>query len=185
MLQMIKQEGSRVLHASKVTVEWLKEQRYRIFPAGHQPTIDGVRFRSLKVILDGRGDLTELWSEPWEGFTVPAHVYQSATDMGVVKCLHLHEEHTDQFSVTRGKIQVSLVDLREESVSFGDVNVFIMGSLSPGLLRIPPGLLHGWKSLSYPEVIVTNLQSHTYDPQDEYKFPWNCVLEEVWQPKNG
>jgi dTDP-4-dehydrorhamnose 3,5-epimerase len=173
------------MHASKVTVEWLQEQEYNIYPAGHVPTIGGVNFRPLKVILDGRGDVTELWSEPWDGFIPPVHVYQSATDFGVVKCWHLHEEHTDQFAVTRGKIQVTLVDIREESPSFKDVNVFIMGSLAPGLLRIPPGLLHGWKCLSDPEVIVTNLQSHVYSPADEYKFPWNCVLEDVWQPKNG
>jgi dTDP-4-dehydrorhamnose 3,5-epimerase len=173
------------VHASKVTVEWLREQDYHIFPAGHAPTIKGVNFRPLKVHLDGRGDVTELWSSPWDGFIPPEHVYQSATDLGVVKCWHLHEIHTDQFSVTRGKIQVTLVDIREDSESFGDVNVVIMGALSPGLLRIPPGLLHGWKCLSDPEVIVTNLQSHVYDPQDEYKFPWNCVLEDVWQPKNG
>ena len=36
-----------------------------------------------------------------------------------------------------------------------------------------------------PEVIVVNLQSHVYDADDEFKFPWNCVLEEVWEPKNG
>ncbi|MHA3019621.1 dTDP-4-dehydrorhamnose 3,5-epimerase family protein [Mycobacterium sp. BMJ-28] len=167
-----------------VTVEWLSKQNYEVQPL-NSPTIEGVAFRPLKTILDGRGDVIELWSEPWEGFTSPTHVYQSATDYGVVKCWHLHEVHTDQFTVTRGKIQVTLVDVRKSSGSFGQVNLFIMGEAYPGLLRIPPGLLHGWKCLSIPEVIVTNLQSHIYDPSDEYKFPWDCVLKDVWQPKNG
>ena len=39
--------------------------------------------------------------------------------------------------------------------------------------------------LTQPEVIVVNLQSHVYDAADEFKFPWNCVLEEVWEPRNG
>jgi dTDP-4-dehydrorhamnose 3,5-epimerase len=173
------------MKAVDVTVEWLKSIDYTIAPAGREPTIEGVLTRDLVVNLDGRGELTELWSTPWDGFLKPAHVYQSATDYGVVKCWHLHEEHTDQFVITRGKVQVTLVDLREGSRSFGHVNALFWGSFRPGLTKIPPGIMHGWKALSAPEIIVTNLQSHVYSPDDEYKFPWDCVLEEVWQPRNG
>ena len=172
------------MRASDVTVEWLQRVDFQVAPVG-KATIDGVVTRSLDTHLDGRGAVTELWSEPWEGFTTPTHVYQSATDFGVVKCWHLHDVHTDQFVVTRGKVQVSLADLREDGPSFGQVNVFVLGSLSPGLIRIPPGIMHGWKALSSPEIIVLNLQSHTYDPADEFKFPWDCVLEEIWEPRNG
>jgi len=120
-----------------------------------------------------------------EGFEMPKHIYQSATDFGVVKCWHLHAVHTDQFAVTRGKIQVTLVDIRENSPTFGHVNVFFMGTERPRLLKIPAGIMHGWKCLSQPEVIVNNFQTETYDAGDEFKFPWNCVLENVWEPKNG
>jgi dTDP-4-dehydrorhamnose 3,5-epimerase len=65
------------------------------------------------------------------------------------------------------------------------VNVFIAGTLNPLLVRIPPGIMHGWKALSSPEVLVVNFQSHVYDPADELKFPWDCVLESVWEPRNG
>ncbi len=120
-----------------------------------------------------------------DGFIRADHVYQSATDYSVTKCWHLHNIHTDQFVVTRGKLQVSVVDIRPESPTFGHADVFIVGSLNPMLIKIPPGLLHGWKALSRPEVIVFNLQSHLFDPGDEYKFPWDCVLREIWEPKNG
>jgi len=46
-------------------------------------------------------------------------------------------------------------------------------------------VMHGWKALTQPEVIVVNLQSHVYDSADEFKFAWDCVLEQVWEPKNG
>jgi dTDP-4-dehydrorhamnose 3,5-epimerase len=113
------------------------------------------------------------------------HVYQSATDYGVVKCWHLHEIHTDQFTVTRGKLQVTLVDIRPDSPTFGHVNPIFLGVQRPRLIKIPPMIMHGWKALTPPEVIVVNLQSHVYDAADEFKFPWNCVLEEVWEPRNG
>jgi len=172
------------MKASQIKVDWLKSIDYQIFSVG-KATIDGVVHRSLTPIVDGRGEVTELWSEPWQGFGPPVHIYQSGTDYGVIKCWHLHEIHTDQFAISRGKVQVTLVDVREDSTSFGYVNIFVLGTLSPGLVRIPPGLLHGWKALSGPETLVLNFQSHVYDPADEYKFPWDCVLKDVWQPING
>ena len=175
------------MRASDITVDWLQGVDYKIQSVWKVSTIEGVIVKDLKVLLDGRGEVTELWSKPWmeEGFVVGEHVYQSATDYGVVKCWHMHEVHTDQFVVTRGKLQVTLVDVREESPTFGHVNAIFLGSLKPRLIKIPPMIMHGWKALSQPEVIVMNLQSHVYTPEDEYKFPWNCVLEDVWEPNNG
>lgn len=178
----------RPQHAQDVTVEWLQTIDYQIKSTYNGPTIEGVIVKDLKVNLDGRGDVIELWSKPWvenEGLLFPEHVYQSATDYGVVKCWHLHDKHTDQFTVTRGKLQVTLVDIRPDSPTFGHVNAIFLGGQRPRLIKIPPMLMHGWKALSEPEVIVVNLQSHVYDAADEFKFPWNCVLEEVWEPRNG
>ena len=176
------------MHAHDVSVEWLRDIPYRIQSPYQAPTIKGVILKELKALVDGRGDVIELWSKPWieaEGFVYPEHVYQSATDYGVVKCWHLHDRHTDQFTVTRGKLQVTLVDIRPDSPTFGHVNPIFLGSQRPRLIKIPPMVMHGWKALSPPEVIVVNLQSHIYDAADEFKFPWNCVLEDVWEPKNG
>lgn len=175
------------MKASEVTVEWLKTLPYKVQSA-NKATIQGVVVKDLTVHLDGRGEVTELYSKPWiekDGLADIQHIYQSATDYGVVKCWHLHEIHTDHFTVTRGKLQVSIVDLREDSPTFAHVNCFFLGSLRPRLIKIPPRLMHGWKALSEPEVLVVNCQSHVYDAADEFKFPWDCVLAEVWEPKNG
>lgn len=172
----------------KITEEWLKKQGYKMQSIYAPPTIEGVILKELNPLVDGRGDVIELWSKPWvrnKGFVIPTHCYQSATDFGVTKCWHLHNNHTDQFTVTRGKLQVVMVDLRKRSKTFGHVNSVFMGTQKPRLLKIPPGIMHGWKALSRPEVIVVNFQSHVFDPKDEFKFTWNCVLEEVWEPKNG
>lgn len=173
---------------AEITVEDLKKIDFEQHSTFNGPTIEGVRRKNLEAIIDGRGDVIELWSRPWveaEGFIIPNHVYQSATDAGVTKCWHLHAIHTDQFTVTRGKLQVVCVDLREDSPTFGHVNSLIMGMGAPTLLLIPPGVMHGWKALTPPETIVVNLQSHVYDPDDEFKFPWDCVLENIWEPRNG
>lgn len=170
-----------------VTEDWLKQQKFTIEKG---VTIDGVYLKELKAHVDDRGDVIELWSTAWddykEGKVIDTlHSYQSATDPGVVKCWHLHAIHTDQFTVTRGKLQVSLVDLRKDSPTFGIANYVVMGEGIPRYLKIPPGIMHGWKALGDKESIVVNYQSHPYDAEDEYKYTWNCVLEEIWGPHNG
>ena len=171
-----------------VTEDWLKKQKFELQNIYKPPTIEGVYLKELNPIPDGRGDIIELWSLPWvekEGLEVPTHCYQSATDYGVVKCWHLHAVHTDQMTVTRGKIQFCLVDVRTDSPTFGHVNSVFVNFEKPRLLKIPPGVMHGWKCLSIPEVLVVNFQSHVYDSQDEAKIPWDCVLKDIWEPKNG
>ena len=172
---------------SKVTEAWLKKQKFT-FEKGI--TIDGVFVKDLTAHIDDRGDVIELWSTAWPEFKAgdiinTAHAYQSATEPGIVKGWHLHEVHTDQFTVTRGRLQVSMVDIREDSPTFGQANKIIMGFGVPRFMKIPPGIMHGWKTLGNTESIVVNFQSHPFDPEDEFKFTWDCVLEEIWGPKNG
>jgi len=172
---------------SKISEEWLKKQKFEI---KNGVTIEGVFLKELVTHLDDRGDVIELWSEGWAEYKkgdvgATTHVYQSATDPGVVKCWHLHDIHTDQFTVTRGKLQVSMIDVRVDSPTFGHVNKVILGIQKPRFLRIPPGIMHGWKALGDTESIVVNFQSHLFDATDEYKFTWDCVMEEIWGPKNG
>jgi dTDP-4-dehydrorhamnose 3,5-epimerase len=170
--------------AKDVTTEYLRGVTFEIRRGA---TIQGLMVRDLTAHVDGRGDVIELWSEGWDDPRIlrPRHVYQSATDAGVIKAWHLHQEHTDQFTCTRGKLQVSVADVREGSPTFGHVNTFILGVQRPLMIQIPPGTIHGWKALVPPEAIVVNFQTHVYDPADEFKFPWDCVLTEVWEPRNG
>ena len=172
------------MDANKVTAGWLKEQKFELL----KDLIDGVVVKELKEIIDGRGSVIEMWSLPWvdkENFEIPKHSYASSTDFGVIKGWHLHQEHIDQFTVIRGKLQVCLIDIREDSPTFGKANSIIVGKGQPRLIKIPQGILHGWKALTQPEVIVVNYQTEIYDPSDEFKFPWDTIMSDIWEPKNG
>jgi dTDP-4-dehydrorhamnose 3,5-epimerase len=169
---------------SQATPEWLAEQDFQIV----KELIDGVYVKELKFIVDGRGSVIEQWSLPWverEGLVNTTHSYASLTDYHVVKGWHLHSVHTEEFVFISGKVQVCLVDIRPGSPTFGKVNSIIAGTNQPRLIKIPPGIMHGWKSLTMPEVIVINYQSDVYDPADEFKFDWDIALSEIWEPKNG
>jgi dTDP-4-dehydrorhamnose 3,5-epimerase len=175
------------MEIKKITEGWLKKQKFEIKSG---VTIAGVFLKELTAHVDDRGDVIELWSKGWDEYKDgkvidTVHTYQSATDPGVVKGWHLHAVHTDQFTVTRGKLQVPMIDVRKNSPTFGQANFVILGVQKPRYLKIPPGILHGWKALGNVESIVVNFQSHVFDPKDEYKFKWNCVLPEIWGPHNG
>lgn len=176
------------MNIKDISSTWLSTLKLTVTSPYKAPSIGGVILHELNPFLDGRGEVTELWSKPWiEKFKLaqPKHVYQSATDYGVVKAWHMHQIHTDQFTVTRGKLQVTLVDVRVDSPTFGHVNTIFMGTIRPRLLLIPPLVLHGWKALSEPEVLVVNLQTEIYDASDEFKYAWDCIDPTIWQPQHG
>lgn len=171
----------------KLTIDQLQKIRLEVNDVWNQVTIDGVYFKQLRRHVDARGDLTELWSQPWvENEDVAKeikHVYLNTTHAGVTKAWHVHEDTFSQYTCVSGKMQVVLVDAREESPTFGQVNKFLIGIHNPSFIKIPPGVLKGWKSLAGDSVIVNLLTSA--DVKDNYKYPWDCILNDVWEPKNG
>lgn len=168
----------------EISPEWLKNQNFVLQNTGGEPSIDGVICKKLNPIIDDRGDLTELWSTGWPDsnkFLQPIHIYQSATNFDVIKGWHLHEENIVQAAVTRGKIQYILVDVRPDSPTYGTVNSLFLGSDKPSLLKIPTGIIYGWKALSSPEVLITNFSAYLYNPDEDHHFPLDAFLTEVWE----
>jgi len=91
-----------------------------------------VYLKNLKTNIDGRGDLTELWSQPWSDKEPIAseikHVYFNTTHEGIIKAWHAHEFTQSQYACVQGEIQVVLIDARNDSKTFSHVNQFIIGT---------------------------------------------------------
>lgn len=171
---------------TKFTTESLQELKLTL-PDLHSATISGIHFKQLKRNSDARGELLELWSQPWSEMedVMPEvkHVYWNITHQGVTKAWHMHEKTVSQYTCVQGKMQVVLVDVREDSPTLGHVNQFLVGSFNPAFIKIPPGILKGWKSIAGDSVIVNLLTSA--DLQDNIRFAWDAILKDVWLPKMG
>ncbi len=158
----------------------------KIQPVGNI-SIDQVYLKNLKTNIDGRGDLTELWSQPWSDKEPIAseikHVYFNTTHEGIIKAWHAHELTQSQYTCVVGKMQVVLVDIRTNSKTFNQVNQLIIGTQNPTLIVIPPGVIKGWKSLHGDSVIVNLLT--TADIFDNYRIPWDSMLTQIWEPHLG
>ena len=165
----------------------LSKIEFKLNKVLNKPTIDGVYYKNLIIHEDIRGDLTELWSKPWADkepvSPLVEHVYYNTTHEGVVKGWHMHKKTFSQYTCVIGKMQVVLADIRKDSPTYGYVDQFIIGAKNPAFIKIPPGVLKGWKSIKGDSVIINLLTSADVD--DNYRVSWDSILKKVWQPING
>jgi dTDP-4-dehydrorhamnose 3,5-epimerase len=135
--------------------------------------IEGFGVRRARVIADERGRLGEILraDDPW--FEKFGQVYFTTTYPGVVKAWHYHKKQTDHFYVVRGTVKVALYDARPDSSTRGTVHELYLGEHCPGLVRIPPGVQHGWMCVSQEEAYIINIVSEPYDyaHPDEFRTP--------------
>jgi len=135
--------------------------------------IHGVTVRKLRVIPDERGYLMEMLRSDWLEFERFGQVYVTAVYPGVVKGWHYHKLQTDHFICVAGMAKVVLYDDREGSATQGEVNEFFMGHLNPILLKIPPGVMHGFKGVGQEAALIVNVPTelYNYSQPDEYRVP--------------
>jgi dTDP-4-dehydrorhamnose 3,5-epimerase len=134
--------------------------------------IDGVLLRDLTVHGDQRGRVFEGWRPEWTPFTV-RQLTEARAQAGVMKGLHLHYRQWDWWRCVRGRMLVGLYDARPESPTCGVAAQFEMNDDAPQGLAIPPGVAHGFYTLSDLEMIY--LLSETYDPTDEHGIHYASV----------
>ncbi len=155
---------------------------------GSGALIDGVVIRRSKVLTDERGRLGEIMraDDPW--FEKFGQVYFTTTYPGIVKAWHYHKKQTDHFYVVKGTVKIALHDGRKDSPTYGIVNELYLGEHCPGLLRIPPGVEHGWMCVSETEAYIVNITSevYNYSEPDEFRTdPHNNNIPYDWARKDG
>lgn len=136
--------------------------------------INNVQIKQLKNILDERGSITEIFTtNQGDFFREIKHCYVSRVYAGVTKAWHFHKIQEDAFTCVHGQIKLVLCDTRSNSSTFKQVNEFFLSFENPLTVRIPPGVLHGFKGIEGqgPFAVVINNCSHPYDPKnpDEYR----------------
>jgi dTDP-4-dehydrorhamnose 3,5-epimerase len=150
--------------------------------------IDGVMVKQLKVIPDERGRLMEILREDDEIYMRFGQVYLTTGYPGVVKAWHYHKVQYDHFCVVKGMMKVVLFDSREGSKTRGEINEFFLGEHRTALLRIPPLVYHGFKTISTDEALVINIptQTYKYDAPDEFRHPpYGGDIPYDWARKDG
>jgi dTDP-4-dehydrorhamnose 3,5-epimerase len=137
--------------------------------------IDGVWVKDLTIIPDERGRLFEVLRSDDEGFLKFGQVYVTTTYPGVVKAWHLHRIQYDNFCCVKGMVKLVLFDPREDSPTKGTLSEYFIGEHAMRLVRVPPGVYHGWKCISEEEAVVLNGSTEVYNREvpDEERAPWD------------
>jgi dTDP-4-dehydrorhamnose 3,5-epimerase len=137
--------------------------------------IQGVEIKQLARHADERGFLMELLRSDDPVFTKFGQCYVSMNYPGVIRAWHWHKKQDDFFVVVKGMIKVGLYDLREGSPTQGETAELYLGDNNSIMVKIPIGVVHGYKTVGTEPSLLINFPSELYNPQepDEYRLPWD------------
>ncbi|MBS7529042.1 dTDP-4-dehydrorhamnose 3,5-epimerase family protein [Hazenella sp. IB182353] len=137
--------------------------------------IEGVIYKQLKKFCDDRGTFMEIVRDDEEILTHFGQASASMTYPGVIKAFHYHKEQDDVWYFPYGNAQVVLYDLREESPTFQETNVYYMGEENPSTLLIPKRVAHGYRVLGEKSAMIVYFTTRSYQPEepDEYRIPYD------------
>ena len=134
--------------------------------------IDGVVLVSPLSHGDDRGRFVESYRRSWfpdAGEMVQAN--RSDKVAGCVVGLHYHLRQADYWYPIQGLARAVLHDLREGSPTEGATLAFDLGDGNPCGVYSPPGVAHGFASLT--DVTLTYLVDQYYSPEDELGVAWD------------
>ncbi len=149
--------------------------------------IKDVTVKNLIKHVDDRGFFMEILRDDDKLLKRFGQASMSMTYPGVVKAFHYHKRQDDLWFFPSGNAQVVLHDLREDSPTKGETNVFYMGENNPILLFIPAGVAHGYRVLGNMPATIVYFTTESYDRQkpDEYRIAWDDpAIGFDWETKN-
>ena len=152
--------------------------------------IQGLQVIPLTVHEDDRGYLIEVARIKTEGGFPHSVVHKFGQvylvgnyARGVVRAFHKHRELWDFFFISHGAAKFVFVDDREDSPTYGETVQVVISERTPTLIVVPPGVYHGWMSLTDDTQLVS-IASETYNhaKPDEVRIPPDS-FGDVWTVK--
>lgn len=119
--------------------------------------IDGVSVTALVSHSDSRGTLFELLTTRDGPIEPIVHVYRVTAEADSRRAWVYHRLQYDRLAFVNGRFRIVLYDIRPSSPTFSMLNVFILGQDQPGLLRIPPFVIHGVHNMGREAATFNNM----------------------------
>jgi len=150
--------------------------------------IDGIETKRLRLVPDERGYLMEILRDDDDLFTRFGQVYVTACYPGIVKAWHCHRRQVDLICCLQGTAKLGLYDDREDSPTCGETQSFILGTLNPLIVRVPPGVWHGFTPVTDETALILNVPSEHYvydDPDELRRDPFDPDIDFQWHTQGG
>lgn len=137
--------------------------------------IDGVTIKPLTTHCDDRGYFREVLRDDDGLLERFGQISVTETYPGVIKAFHWHERQDDLWYVAQGVAQVVLYDRRPDSPTKGQTDVIYAGEQQPVLIKIPMGVVHGYRVLGQKPVRLVYVTTTSYQlaQPDEQRIPFD------------
>ena len=137
--------------------------------------IKDVIVKKLVRHYDDRGFFMEILRDDEELLKRFGQATMSKSYPGVIKAFHYHERQEDIWFFPVGNAQVVLYDLREDSPTKGETNIFYLGEDNPQIVVIPVGVAHGYRVLGNEPACIVYFTTESYDSKnpDEKRIEWD------------
>jgi dTDP-4-dehydrorhamnose 3,5-epimerase len=148
--------------------------------------IDGVQILPLKTILDERGMVRHMLKETDPHFRQFGEIYFSVIFPDAIKAWHVHRKMELNYAVISGNIKLVLYDARKESPTYRELQEIFMGEDNYVLVKVPPHVVNGFKSIGNEKAIVANCATIPHDPEEiERLDPFDKSIGYSWDIRNG
>jgi len=148
--------------------------------------IDGVVVKPLTQIPDERGKIMHMLRADEPEFERFGEIYFSMAYPGVVKAWHIHDEMTLNYAVVVGMIKLVLYDNRDDSPTRGELMELFVGEHNYCLVRVPPKVWNGFKTVSAGPALVANCATHPHHPDEIHRMePTSDAIPYDWTRVDG
>lgn len=128
--------------------------------------IDGVKVIPLKKICDERGMIMHMLKNSDPHFEQFGEIYFSTAYPGVIKGWHEHTKQVQFYAVVKGMIKLVMYDNRPKSPTYKELMEICIGDDNYQLVRIPTGVINGYKNICNETVIVANCSTLSHEPNE-------------------
>lgn len=133
----------------------------------------GVKIITPQIFKDNRGFFLEIFKESeMNKIGINEKFVQdnvSSSSINTIRGMHFQNGKFAQgklVSVIKGKILDVIVDLFEESSTFGEYRIFELDSIKREMLYIPPGYAHGFRAIDENTLVLYKC-THEYSKGNE------------------
>lgn len=133
---------------------------------------DGVVSHPLRMNVDARGCLTEVYREEWRLGERMVQWNLVDSEPNVMRGVRVHFRRWDYIVVLRGEASIGVRDLRRASPTEGLAAVIWLEGTCLSVLTVPPGIAHGL--YSHGPVLYLIGETTGNDGSDEQSCKWDA-----------
>lgn len=125
-----------------------------------------IKTKQLKKHIDSRGWLAEIFRPEDVNKTIKGQVTVTTAYPGIIKANHYHKKMNEWYCVIKGKMHLVLKDTET-----GEKNEIVLSDEDLRIIKIEPGIAHGFKNIGEDMLFVLMYIDKPFDPNNTDTYP--------------